>query len=77
MNRPFQFPQKKNNQIIKNYWTYSSIPDALDKVVHELMVKWKVLQVIANIDQKYRGKSEGTWENLRSLHLLFVWGKSS
>ena len=41
----------------------------MDKVVHELMVKWKVLQVIANIDQKYRGKSEGTWVSVSGIEI--------
>ena len=37
------------------------ILDALTELVHELMSKWKVLQVKVKIDGRHRGAPMGTW----------------
>lgn len=37
------------------------IPDALAKVVHGLMLVWKLFQKIVKIDGKHRGAPEETW----------------
>lgn len=49
---------KETNQRMK---IIEHIPDALVKVVHGIVLDWKVLQVMGNIDEKHWGTPEGKW----------------